>query len=402
MLKFSNFLSTITEEKAPARGILHIDHPRENVFGQVHHDEFGRKAYAHGSDVVKNTLNTLRGVMNGTTPVNEKVDDRGSIHVIRTEEGKVGVKYKGPGAQYNFSQKDVQRQYAEKPYMAKMIGTVLQHVGKVLPPHPGEYQGGFLSSPEDRKVEGGKIKHTPNAITYGVDANSEEGKKLAGSKVSLAIHSMIDKSGMTSTIPRNFQFKSHPDVHLMSTHVTPAEQNIPPQHKKAAQEHISNAESLLKDYDHSHLHGHEQTLRQYANRVITNNEAPNTAGYINYLKDYHQKLIDGVKTENAKKAKAATRDAAIAHVAQNGKRFERTFAIHNAVHNATNAIAEGLAQSANRGYEHHVEGTPASPEGFVARDEGGRVYKLVPPQIRNALRARGQAFKKKPKEVENE
>jgi hypothetical protein len=394
MLKFSNFVSTITEEKAPPRGILHIDHPRENVFGQVHHDEFGRKQYSHGADVIKNTANVLRGVLNRTIEVQEKGDDAVSFHTTVTPDGKVGVKYKGPGAQYNFSQKDVQRQYAEKPYLAKKLGAVLQHIGKVLPSEPGEYQGGFLSTPEDRKVEGGKIKHTPNAITYGVDANSEEGQKLANSKVSVMLHSMLSRSGTTSPIPRNLQFKSHSDVHMMSPHISPEEQNIPAEHKTKTEKHLNSVDKLLDGYDASHLHGHEETLRRYANRVITDNEAPNTVGYINYLKDHHQKLIDGVKTEKAKKAKAATREAAIAHVANNGKAFERTFAIHNAMHNATNAIAEGLNKSASRGYEHQVGDTPAAPEGFVARDDGGRVYKLVSPQIRNALRARSASFKK--------
>jgi hypothetical protein len=401
MLRFSNFQYTITEEKAPPRGILHIDHPRENAFGQVHHDEFGRKQFLHGPDVIKNTVGVLRGVLNRTTEVQEKGDDAVSFHTTVTPEGKVGVKYKGPGAQYNFSQRDIQRQYAEKPYLAKKLGAVLQHIGKVLPSQPGEYQGGFLSTPEDREVKGGKIRHTPNAITYGVDAKSEEGQKLANSRVSVMLHSMIDKSGATAPIPRNLQFKAHPDVHMMSPHITPEEQNIPAENKKVANRHIESINALLDGYDASHLHGHEQTLRQYANRVITNNEAPNTVGYINFLKEHHQKLIDGVKTEKAKKAKAAARDAALAHVASKGKAFEKTFAIHNALHNATNAIADGLTQSANRGYEHHVGETPASPEGFVARDNNGRVYKLVPPQIRNALRARSEAFKKKPNK-ENE
>jgi hypothetical protein len=181
---------------------------------------------------------------------------------------------------------------------------------------------------------------------------------------------------------------------MMSPHISPEEQNIPAEHKTKAEKHLNSVNKLIDGYGTSHLHGHEETLRRFANRVITNNEAPNTVGYINYLKDHHQKLIGGVKTEKAKKTKAANRDAAIAHVANNGKAFERTFAIHNAMHNATNAVAEGLNKSASRGYEHQVGDTPAAPEGFVARDDGGRVYKLVSPQIRNALRARSASFKK--------
>ena len=378
---------SILTEAAPARGIQHISHPSESAFGNQVLDKDGNKVYVHGPKAINSALSTIQGVASGRVSVSRKVDDAMSAHVIRTPEGKVGVKYKGPGATYNFSKADIEKQYKDKPYIAQKLIPMLQHIGKVLPDKPGEYQGGFLSTPETRTEEDGKISHTPNTIKYAVDKNSKEGRKLAGSKVSIVLHTRIDPSGKAK--PLNYEdLKQHPDVHVLSHSVTKEEQNIDPDKKRQALKHIGSAKELMKGQDFSHLAGHEETLRRYTNSTIDSGETPSVSGYKQYLNNYHDKRIDSVKTEKAKMQKAQEKEDALHHVESNKDAFNRTLQIHHHIQRATYAVADGLSKSASGGYDHSIEGEESTGEGFVAKG-----LKFVPRGFTEANRRRSARFK---------
>ena len=172
MLNFKQFLFEET-----AAGIQHLEHPSDRTFD-------GQKSAEHA-------VKTLHNIASGREPITRKIDDKLSFQAIRTPEGKVGVKYKGPGSHYNFSDKDIDKQHGHKPYLVKPLKLLQKHLAKVLPSRPGEYQGGFMSSSKDRNEREGNIEHTPNTITYHTPASSEEGKKLKRSKVSAVIHTEL-------------------------------------------------------------------------------------------------------------------------------------------------------------------------------------------------------------------
>ena len=264
---------------------------------------------------------------------------------------------------------------------------ILNHVHKVLPDRPGEYQGGYLSAPEDRKEEDGHISHTPNTIKYSVPKNSPEGKKLAKSRVSLVIHSELDKEGNATPVEYS-EFKQHPDVHLMNHSVSADERKISPEEKRKALEHIANAKKLSKEHSHDHHEGHDETLNRYANSTIDTGEKPSAKGYVKFLQKYHQKRIDSVKTEKAKNQKAEEMRAAINHVNDNIEKFDRTFDIHHHIQQATYAVADALSKTAHGGYRHHIDGQEAAGEGFVSNG-----IKLVPRKFTEANRKRSAALK---------
>jgi len=110
----------INEQKKPVRGIQHLPHPSESAF-QARRGAIG------------SALSNISSVVSGRAPITRKIDDRMSFQVIKTPEGKVGVKYKGPGAEYNYSLDDIKKQYAQKPYVAGPMMSILKHVHKVLP-----------------------------------------------------------------------------------------------------------------------------------------------------------------------------------------------------------------------------------------------------------------------------
>jgi len=371
MFGFKQYIPlTEQKQKAPARGIQHLPHPAESAF-------------AARRGAVGSALSKIQGVINGRAPITKKVDDAMSFQV----DEKGGVKYKGAGARYNYSVEDIKKQYAEKPYIAGKLINIFNNIKKVLPKGGGEYQGGYLSSREDRTEEDGKIGHKPNTIRYSVDKNSPEGKRLARSRVSIALHSRIHPDGSTSPIEEG-ELSEHPDVHVMSHVVSSEQRKISPEAKRKALEHIAAAKKLAKDHSHEHHEGHEETLLRYANSTVDTGEKPSAKGYLRFLQTHHQKRIDSVKTEKAKNQKTEEMRAAMNHVNDNLGRFDRSFDIHHHIQQAGYTVADALSRTAHGGYSHHIDGQEAAGEGFVS---GG--VKLVPRKFTEANRRRSAAFK---------
>ena len=374
MFGFKQYIPLLAEQKKPVRGILHLPHPSE-------------AAFATRKGAVGSTLSKIQGVISGRTPITRKIDDRMSFQAIRTPEGKVGVKYKGTGATYNFSAEDIKKQHSEKPYIAGPLMNIHKHIHKVLPKGVGEYQGGYLSSLEDRTEEDGNIGHKPNTIRYSVDKKSAEGKKLAKAPVSIALHSRIAADGSTTPIGEG-ELQEHPDVHVMSHLVSGEERKLSPDAKRKALEHIAAAKKLGQKHSHDHHEGHDETLLRYANSTIDTGEKPNPKGYIKFLEKHHQKRIDSVKTEKAKNQKAEERKASINHVNDNLDKFDKTFDMHHHIQQATYAVADALSKTASGGYSHKIDGEEAAGEGFVS---GG--MKFVPRKFTEANRKRSAALK---------
>jgi hypothetical protein len=376
MKRFRPFVESYLIEAKEGGGILHIEHPSDRSFD-------GHKEAHHA-------LKTIRGVATGRTPVTRKIDDKMSFHVKRDQEGRVGVKYKGTGSSYNFSNDDIERQHGAKPYLVGPLKALLAHSHKVLPNRVGEYQGGFMSTPETRTEKGGKIGHTPNTISYSVKKDSPEGEKLAKSKVSMTIHTELKgpKRGATPILNQS-EFRSHPDVHLVGHSVSKEEQKLPPTVKKTVTQHISSAQKLMKDHDYDHLQGHSQHLRTYVNSTLDTGEKPNVEGYKAHLTKKWNKEIDKVKTEKAKNLKSTQRDSALSHVEKNENAFKRSFDIHHHMQQATNVLADSLNKTAHGGVKTEIGGKESGGEGFVAKG-----LKIVNRQeFSKANRARGALLK---------
>ena len=363
MIQLKSFLE---EAAGDAGGIQHIEHPSDRTFDS--------------EQAANHAVNVLRNAANGTAPITRKIDDRMSYQVMRDKNGRVGVKYKGPGSSYAFTPEEIDTQHGDKPYKAGPLKLLLEHLPKVLPNRPGEWQGGYMSSPMDRTVTGGRISHRPNTIEYSVPTDTQEGQKLANSKVSTVIHSeLVGPNREAVPVTDLSEFKQHPDVHLVSHVVSHDEQHsIDPVAKRQAMTHLDQAEKLMQNHSFGHLAGHEKTLRGYINSMVGTPTKPSVEGYRRYLTGYHQKRIDSVKTDKSKAQKAAERDAALAHVDANKKDFMKSLKIHGHVQQATNLLARALGKSAHGGYGHTVEGKETGPEGFVAgglkivdRGEGG-------------------------------
>ena len=351
MLRFSAFLTEATNK---AVGIQHLEHPSDRTFD--------------GPKEASQALTALRGVALGRTPITRKIDDKMSFQIVREKDGRVGVKYKGPGAKYNYTAADVDAQHGHKPYLAEPLKAILMHGYKVLPKRAGEWQGGFMSTPETREETDGKISHTPNTIKYAVDKNTPEGKKLANSKLSITVHTELKgKNKKATPVTDQSEFREHPDVHLVKHVISKDEQKLSPKDRKAVTEKLAAAQKLMKGHSFEHLAGHEATLRTYVNSTVDSGEKPTVQGYERHLANKWEKEIGKVKTEKAKNAKAAARDEALAHVKNNFAAFKRTFDIHHQTQQATNLLARGLNKNAAGEYSHSIGGKESGPEGYFAK-----------------------------------
>lgn len=350
MLRFKTFLS----EESKAVGIQHLEHPSDETF--------------NGEKRAKAALTALRGVAQGKSKITRKIDDRMSFQIKREADNRVGVKYKGPGSSYNYSEEDIERQHGHKPYLAGPLKAILAHGHKVLPKRTGEWQGGFMSTPDTREEKKGKISHTPNTIEYAVDKDTPEGQKLARSKLSITIHTELKgKNRKATPVSDQSEFTPHPDVHLVDHTISKVEQKLKPEDRRKVLERVAAAQKLMKGHTFGHLSGYDATLRTYINSTVDSGEKPTVAGYKKHLSGKWEKEINKVKTEKAKNAKASARDAAIAHIEKNSKAFGRSLDIHHHVQQATNLLARGLNRTAAGGYSHAIGGKESGPEGYFAK-----------------------------------
>ena len=349
MLSFTQFITEATH----TGGIAHIEHPSDRSFDS--------------QEAAHHALETLRGVARGKTPSTRKIDDRMSFHVIRTPDGKIGVKYKGAGSHYNYSAADIEKQHGHKPYLVGPLKALHAHLGKVIPKTPGEYQGGYMSEPSGRSEYSTHISHAPNTIEYRAEAGSEEAKKLKRSKVSVTIHTELKGPERTAhPITDMSHFQSHPDVHMVQHLVSDKERKLPSAVSSQATEHLDAAEKLMKGHTYDHLSGHETHLRTYINRTVSSGEKPSVEGYRKHLQTAHQKLIDAVKTPAAKERKTATMNTHLSQVDANKKHFQKSFQIHHHLQQATNHLARGLDRAGGGGFSTHINGAAAGGEGYVA------------------------------------
>lgn len=334
-------------------GIGHIEHPSDLVFDSR---QAGQRA-----------IDTVRGVASGTSPVTRKIDDRVSFHVLRTPEGTVGVRYKGKTGKYGFSPEEVRANNSGKPY-SESLALLQKHLGKVLPKTPGEYQGGYMSSPEERETDEKYVSHQPNSIRYSVPLDTDEGNRLAASKVSATIHTRMNPTtGEPEPIYDMEGFSEHPDVHIHPHVVSTAEQmNLSPLSKRQVSAHLDRAQEHMDRAGDGHTAGHQQLLRRYVNSTIQSGDEPDVKGYSDFLRNHHSKQVESVKTDRAKERKRAAAEEDLRHLSSNKEKFASTLKAHHHLQQATNILARELGKRAHGGYFHELNGEPTDPEGFVS------------------------------------
>ena len=382
MLNFKFFLSEAVSDESK---LTHLEHAEDHVINA------GEKGFAHAYHNLHDVHDMLKG-KHTSTSVSTKYDGSPSIvfgHHPETGKFFVGTKSvfnKDP--KINYTAKDIERNHGHAPGLVDKLKGALKHLPKVTP--KGKiFQGDIMHSGVKSKTNpGGDVEHKdgkfhfkPNTITYSTKHNSEEGKKIATSKIGIVPHTEYKGSTLTN-MKAHYNasvkgFEHHPDVHVIDPHnefkkdtYTKDQQDKFEHHLHAATKAFNTAHKNF----HSAVEPHTEHLKTYINKTVKDNSTPTVSGYKEHLTNKFSKEADKLKTEKGKAGKMAELAKHVNHVESNKEHFNSTLAMHHHLQQAKDVLVH--AMSSNSKFEHHIGGLKTKPEGFVAV-RNNRPTKLV-------------------------
>jgi hypothetical protein len=398
MMQFNLYLA---EAAASEEKLTHLEHAEDHV---IHG---GMEGFAHAYHNLEDVKEQINGKKN-KTKIATKYDGAPSIvfgHHPETGAFFVSTKSafnKDP--KLNYTPEDIEKNHGHAPGLVQKLKHALEHLPKVTP-KTGVYQGDVMHSGIQSKTnphgdvvnEGGKYHFKPNTLTYSTPHSSAEGKKLAGSKFGVAVHTAYEGNtleGMKAQYGADLaHFPKHPDVHVVSTvdDVHKADLNTNQSH--TYEHHMAEAKKVFlatdkKHYDtalkgktigtkadgtpkYEHEH-HVDHLKTYINKTVRDGTKPSVEGYTEHLKEKHLKEIAKVKTAKAVDSKVERMNTDMAHVDKHSDKFQNILDMHHHLQAAKDQLVHSL--SAKPKFEHSIPepgstkitgGKPAKPEGFV-------------------------------------
>jgi hypothetical protein len=376
MKNFTQFLTEAEQEKSKA--VKHLAH----LGGEAHF--FGKNESDADLTRLGDLHKYLSGEKSSTKSVVIKADGSPSFemgHVMNPATGQkeFGVAYKGASKGYAFNQQDIEDKFGHSEGLKSKMGQLLEHGRKVVSKLHGVYQGDFMGSGKDKtiKQEGDEITHQENLIKYHYPADSEEGKKLKKSKISMSLHTRIDTPQPEYEVDTS-KFHESSDVHMFNNKLNKRNVDYNLDDRAAFEKHYTNAGKLLHSiHDHDNLvNGHTEHLQTYINKTVREGTSPTTAGYHTHLGERLQKEVDKVKRPETKLRKSIDMQNMTSHVQQNKEDFDKLFKAHKELDNGKNILLKTLENS-GQNQKHTIDGKTTNPEGFVVAYHDGAVSKVV-------------------------
>lgn len=382
MKGFTTFLvEESTEDK-----LKHLEHPEDHLI------KSGESGFHHAFNTLKTTAEHLQG-HDGGTKIMTKYDGAPSVVFGRhPETGKFFVASKSAfnkNPKLNYTEADIEANHGHAPGLVSKLKAALKYLPKVAPAH-GVYQGDFLYNKTDNDVEDdGKHYHfKPQLIKYSTPKNSEQGQKIAKSKIGFYVHTGYKGTNLENMkadyTPDTRGFKEHPDVHMhhWNTGFDAKKAKYTEAEHANFKKHMNAAGKLLTGTDRHTLFGAAHGLDQehmttYINKSVAHGETPTVAGLAKHVQARHQKAIDSVKTEKAKAAKAQAMQADLAHITKHKKQLDTLLKMHQNIQAAKNALLPALTRGDTTGYNYSINGQPSTAEGTVAVTRENRPTKLI-------------------------
>lgn len=372
-MNFKSFLIEATDESK----LTHLEHAEDHPINA------GHAGFKHSFDTLHHTHELLVG-RKSKANVTTKFDGSPSI-VFGTnpENKKFFVASKSAfnaTPKLNYTHEDIQKNHGHAPGLVSKLKAALNHLPKVAPKE-GVYQGDFMYHKDDGDVreEDGKFHFKPNTITYSTKSNSQEGKKIANSKIGVVVHTAYkgtSLANMKAEYNANLdKFKEHKDVHLISARVDPKNVRYNKTQQKEFTTHMQNAiEANQKLKNYSHIESHQEHLKAYINKKVREGGPLSVSGYKQHLTDHFKKKADALKTPAGKQGHFQRGAEMVAHANKHSDKFQTVFEVHKQLQKAKNVLVNALSN--NPTFEHHVGGQQVKPEGFVATIDN-RPTKLV-------------------------
>lgn len=366
----NNFTLFLSEEKNAS--IPHLRH----LAGESHF--YSSKDTTDELDRLDNLHKYLKNEKSKVESISIKADGSPAFnagHLVDPSDGqyKFGVAYKGAARGWAFTHDDVDNLYSHNPTLRDKMHQLLEHGSKVVRPQHGIMQGDFMGSKQNGTIstEGNKVKFKENTIEYGIDKNSDEGKKLNKAKISVALHTRIDKE--------NPEFNVHPskfphsdDVHIFNNYANRSMFKYDEPKQNTFDLHFNKAkEALGKIEDHDNLvAGHTDHLQTYINSIVKTGKNPTVSGYRSHVAKRMQSAVDKVKRQATKDIKTKEMNDSLMHIDLNVNNFKHLFKAHTHLDTAKNQMVDAMNEGQQH-YEHNIKGEQTHPEGYVVKFQGG-------------------------------
>ena len=277
----------------------------------------------------------------------------------------------------NYSHEDILKNHGHAPGLVNKLHTALQHLPKVTP-KTGVYQGDMMFSHDDKTEHpDGGVSFTPNTISY--KAKGDQAEKIKKAKMGMIVHTQYHgndiKSMKSDPHPDVHNFGNHPDVwHKSANHDT---KNVHYSEPDQAEfhKHMEAAKSIhtkhgAKMYPATSMHqGEGSHLATYINHTVKHDETPSESGLRSHIVDKYRKASEKLKTPAAIARKEAESHVHTDHIKANKSHYTNLLQMHHHLQQAKNVLVHNLDQH-HGGLEHHIDGKPTNPEGYVVNHDG--------------------------------
>jgi len=359
----SYFYESVTDESK----LTHLEHLEDHVINA------GSEGFHHAVNNLVQTHNLLTGKKSNAS-ISTKYDGSPSIIAGHNpENGKFFVASKSvfnKNPKLNYTIEDIAKNHGHAPGLVSKLSHALKYLPKVIP--PGKvYQGDLMYSKDDGDVQETKDSYhfKPNTITYSVKKNNPEANKIKKAKLGVAFHTAYSGPSLDNMKAEynadTGHLKANDNVHIINTKFDHTAATLTPKANEEYNKHFSAAiaeHNKLQNYGHQN--GHEDRMKEYINQTVKDESTPNTNDYKKYLKSWHSKQIDKVKTQVAKQRKTNEMNSVLNHVDTHKSHFDSSFKIHHHLQKAKDILTHSMA-AADFDYNHSINGKAAKPEGFV-------------------------------------
>lgn len=400
MYSFSTFL----KEEDEGGKLKHITHAEDRPL------QNGSEGFKHAVGALQQAHEHIKSGGHSTA-LTMKYD--GSPSIVfghHPENGKFFVASKSAfnkNPKINYTDEDIENNHGHAPGLVEKLKHALEHLPKVAP-KKGVYQGDVMFSGEDKKETKHGVSFTPNTITYS--AKGSEGDKIRKAKFGVVVHQQYHGNDIASmkadASPDVHNFKQHEDVWHKSAEHDASKINYSEKDQEQFRKHIAAAEKIntgsgKEMYSATEPHrGEGGSLETYINQTVRTGEKPTSKGLQKHIKDKFVKAASKLKTPAAQARKETEAKSHVQHIEGNTEHYDNLLNMHHHLQQAKNVLVKNLEKNTG-GLEHHIDGKPTGPEGFVV-NYSGEPTKLVNRSEfakANLLKVRKPSVEDKPKKT---